>query len=616
MDLARSTGRFAGALTEDVQYLALPGLARRPARQWSASIDQLTLFTLLDQLRYGAHTSETDRDEAFTRLRSIVTELLGDAITEAPTEMTQFDLVLRAAELGALPFEAAVAGDGEPLFVRTEPRAIITRRVRKEGFRETAPSWPTVPHVLYAWAAPDEEVPHEEHARVLRSALGPWIEPLDIAGFNEVVPNPDPAGILTVLPEASLSRINEICEQAARERPFSHVHVLAHGCRIGRGATSEFGIALHDPNGPTRLQAVSKEEITDALCNEGTEPSVVTFAVCDSANIANPIVGSNVAQELHTAGVPVVVASQLPLTVEGSNIFVERFYRSLFRGEDVRCALHDARVSLWEQRETGSLDWMSVVGYVELPEGYTDMLAELRLEAELASLKTARRWYDFIIERKIRDPRAFGAVAHQLEDRIRNLTDFLESGETTASVETVAENRGLLGSAEKRRAELLWLRSEHDDALNWRRDARCALERARDWYRQAFHGHLAAHWSGVQYLSLRAVLEGEITAAEWHTAIYVTELDAYEPEPYWKHGSLAELYLLASKAGFDSKLDEAKVELRELRRLSYARDTEFPLESTRLQLQRYVMWWTSENGFFGQSSDLAEDARELLQGLQ
>ena len=42
----------------------------------------------------------------------------------------------------------------------------------------------------------------------------------------------------------------------------------------------------------------------------------------------------------------------------------------------------------------------------------------------------------------------------------------------------------------------------------------------------------------------------------------------------------------------------------------------FPLESTERQLRRYVQWWTTANGFFPGTSDLAGDAASLLKELR
>jgi len=610
VDFARSTGEFAGSLIKNTVYLVMPGRPGRPASQWIAPFAQLRLLELLDSLRYRPGGPAEGDGKGFDELVRVVTELLGDLVVEPPAEVTQYDLVFRAAELCGLPFEATLDGTGEPLFVRSSPRAIITRRIRAEGFRESIRAWPTVPRVLYAWAAPDAEVPERQHRSALAAALRPWVEPLQIEGFDEAVPNPDPKGILTVLPNATLQSIKDACREAARERPFTHVHLLAHGRTIGSGLQTGFGIALNKSDAGDAAAVARGADLADALCPPGAEPTVVTLAACDSGNIANPVVGSSVAQELHTSGVPVVVGSQMPLTVPGSVTFVERFYRSIFRGEDVRCALHDTRAALWEQRDTGSHDWVSLVGYVQLPEGYADMLPELRLEAEFASLKTVRRWYDFVMERRITDPRAFEAVAAQLTERIANLTRFLEDPETQLSTKALSENRGLLGSAEKRRAELLW-RWNGDDRGIHRQQARDALRAACRWYREAFFGDPASHWNAVQYLALQAVLDGKINPGEWHAAKFAASIDQATAQSFWRHGSLAELYLLSTHAGQPKMLNLAREELRQLRRsICHAAD-QFPLESTKMQLMRYVQWWTTANGFFPGENDLAAQAISL-----
>ena len=109
---------------------------------------------------------------------------------------------------------------------------------------------------------------------------------------------------------------------------------------------------------------------------------MVTVATCDAANLTNTITSKrSIAHGLHELGFPVVVASQFPFTVPGSNLMVETFYKALLGGEDVRIALHQARVALYENRQTTGHDWASLVGYVRLPEGYADHLLDVRLES-------------------------------------------------------------------------------------------------------------------------------------------------------------------------------------------------------------------------------------------
>jgi hypothetical protein len=602
-------------MTRQTPYLILPGRAAIPTSQWLASLKQLDLVALVDLLRYKGETSPAERDKALGQLQAIVQELLGEVLIRLPDEPVQLDLVFHAAELAGIPFEAAAATDRTPLMARPQP-VVITRRVRVKEFPDRVTEWPVVPRVLFAWAEPDEEVPWREHRSALRQGLRPWIEPLRIAGFNEAVPDPDPTNILTMIATASLEQIREACAAAsASDRPFSHVHVLAHGCSIGQGLEAQFGVALHSSEEGGGVERVSGADLARALCGEEAGPSVVTLAACDSANIENPVVGSSVAQELHAAGVPVVIGSQLPLGVEGSVTLVECFYDALFRGKDVRDALHEARIALLADSRAARYDWMSVVGYIQLPEGYARMLNELRLEAVMAALKTARRWYDYIIEEQIAEPQAFEQVADQLEARISDLTGLLDDQAAKRTPAVVSENRGLLGSAEKRLAELLWLRSDHETASDWRDLSRKALDRALHWYREAFFSDPSAHWSAIQYLSLTAILTGKISVQDWYAASFAASNDPNADEPYWSYSSRSELCLLAPFAGLETQMAEAEEQLASFRRLTDTRDDTFPLTSTRLQFGRYVHWWTSANGFFPGVDDLAQPATRLLRIL-
>ena len=109
---------------------------------------------------------------------------------------------------------------------------------------------------------------------------------------------------------------------------------------------------------------------------------------------SSPYTNYSLAQELHRLGVPVVVASQLPLTMAGSVVMARVFYRYLLEGDDVRRALHAARVALRDDANAGH-DWLSLVGYVRLPpEGYARHLAEFGLRAELGMLDAQQKRAD------------------------------------------------------------------------------------------------------------------------------------------------------------------------------------------------------------------------------
>src|SRR5262249_26123196 len=194
----------------------------------------------------------------------------------------------------------------------------------------------------------------------------------------------------------------------------------------------------------------------------------------------------------------------------------------------------------------------------------------------------------------------FERVARLLAGRIGDLEKFLKDPNEPKRPGVLEENRGLLGSAEKRLAELHFERYRRGHAGEWRQQAGDALRRARDWYRQGFQGNLSHHWTGVQYLSLEAALEGQIKDSDlWHAAVAAARIAASNPKEYWAQGSLMELYLLAPLAGQGSQEDAATAALTAMKlRVNNAGSDRFPLESTEHQLRRYRTWWTTANGFF------------------
>ena len=82
----------------------------------------------------------------------------------------------------------------------------------------------------------------------------------------------------------------------------------------------------------------------------------------------------------------------------------------------------------------------------------------------------------------------------------------------------------------------------------------------------------------------------------------------------WAMGSLIELCLLASLAGQNPLISEAKEVWAQMKQAVAALEPPdpFPIESTERQLRRYVGWWTTANGFFPGRSDLAAEAASLL----
>lgn len=607
-----------GILRQGERYLATCG--EKPPRQFDMPLSHREFFTRLKKLRYQASDTASDRKRALAELSSFVTGIL--APPEAvPGEPVQLDLVTSAAELWALPFEAALADGEKPLFADPDRVVVPTRRVRQE-FADRAFRWPAKPRVLFAYASPksQREVPSKDHKDVLKAALEPWIEGLPEDFLTE-------GSVLRILPGASLESITEACRIAhEKKKPFTHVHILAHGQRV-KGEwddDSYFGVALQSKSG----KAATAEELVEALMLKKGPPVVVTLAICDGGNAENSVIpGRSLAHTLHREGVPVVVASQLPLTFSGSVAMTREIYGALLSGDDVRLALYKARKALHELPEAkAGHDWVSLVAYVQLPEGYADHLLEVRLQSELACLLAARRWADQILEGSAESDLPLEKVAKNLKQRIKALSKFIAETEkyTSRRGGIYEENAGLLGSAHKRLAELLFRRSSRSGNSKLLEESRAELGAACSSYLQGYKRNLSHHWTGVQYLSLRAVLDGSLQDKDigyWHAALGAAEIarDADEKE-YWALGSIAELLLLAPLAGQKARLEEGCERLREMRGRVEKHNREDlpidPIESTRFQLRRYQNWWTKPNGFFsGREKDLSEDASLLLEAL-
>jgi hypothetical protein len=412
------------------------------------------------------------------------------------------------------------------------------------------------------------------------------------------------------VPNAKLRDIEAALESAANaNKGFTHVHILAHGTPVPDEFDKRFGIALdHAIEG---VDAVKPEHLAAALSAVASTSVVVTLAACDLANQTDSInPAKSVAHELHVSGIPVVIASQLPLTIDGSIILVRRFYTELLSGRDVRAALHAARVELYENSARAGHDWVSLVGYVQLNEGYADFLKNISLQSRLASLENLRDKADVLVE--------CGASQEQIlklrDDLVRQIGELqflLTSNNDGAALD---ENLGLLGSAEKRLAEFCFRQIGGEPG---RAESRLALERARTWYRQAFTKNPSHHWSGVQYLALDVALSGAVNTKDWKTAYRAAEVDRVRANEFWAHGSLVELALLSRRIGENTyeKTDEtAEAYLEEMRqRISQLENPPVldPLRSTKLQLLRYADWWRQDHGYFGGTDDLAAEAARL-----
>lgn len=642
LEFARS-GNPAGNLEKGREYFV--SIDSEKHHSFPMPLGHLEMLDLLAMLRYDDRVSDEEREAALRSLSDAVTPVLNEVTAGLDDNDVQLDLITNARELWALPLEAALAGDERPRFARADRRVVLTRRTPRP-FAERALSWPAQPRVLFVHASPRwasaSPARADEHLEILRDVLAPYMPPL----AESPVALPDESHVVTVLPDATLRDIDDAYRKAEKDRrPYTHVHLLAHGVRMEdpRGPHRDrYGIALCSAdNKPTPAEALAKILRPSAPDETRTQelPVVVSLASCDSANAVNTLMLGGVAQELHHSGVPVVIASQLPLTFAGAKIMLREFYAAWLEGCDVREALHRTRVALHDAKDANppearaGHDWVSLVAYVRLPEGYADYLFEIRLQSQLAALENASRFADHLVLNNVRDDWQFDLVTRRVQERIERLHAFQQEippADKHRRRDVLLENAGMLGSAHKRLAELMSRRAAADSArrAHWLEQSRAAMEEARQVYRNAFLSNTSHHWSGVQYLALEAVLTGRIAnVGEWW-ACQVSAANARdhaqssESDRIWAQGSLAELTLLAPLApGAPVEPAAADAALGDLcRRVRAAPPGTWPvlspIDSTRRQLLRYVGWWSKRNGFFGdRDTDLSAEAERLVRLL-
>lgn len=575
-----------GVLMPEKSYLRLK--ASEPVGSVTITIGHKELLQKLYDLRYEGDFSQEEKKKKIIELSKLIKSFMADFSSDEEGPV-QIDLVLNPSELGLLPFELLLDDQDVPWFTKENKEVILTRRIRQK-FIAKEEKWPIIPKVLFVYSNPTygsfREVPWKEHKGFLKWALRSWItEDMEQSDENEV---------LTIIHNASLLDLkNKLSEADQSGKPFTHIHILAHGTEIIEPFDREFGVALsNEDQKPTKV-----EEFVTIFDDLKIKPFTVTYCICDSGNFISPISGEkNIVHSTHKRGVPIVIGSQLPLSFAGAKVIVRDFYDSLLGGEDVRRAIHKTRCNLYSSLKD-THDWMSMVAYVRLPEGYTDYLLENNIKRELAALKTIRSNADRLIENQSGTIDDYDTLINDLNSRIKVLSVQIENDDGNDS-QLSLEMVGLMGSACKRLAEIYFYKSKLSDAssLETQADQRKYLEESMKWYKKASLSNLSHHWSLVQFISLHFVLTGEVLGKFINAAEIAIEYAIKDnPKEVWAYGSHLELGLLMNQP--EDKLLETVNKLVDQVNKTEASE-KFPLRSMHLQLMRYKEWWIKDNGFF------------------
>lgn len=426
LELLRTGPEHNQLLSPLTPYLAVCG--NRPAETIYLSHEHIDVIERLDRVRYneGRAASEYDLQlaaEPVLRLlgsiRGFREELSFARRDEAGIILVR--LILSAQELALLPFELAFGpnapGPRSAASIVIPPHVVLSRETRRES--PPIDYWPDHPKILVVAADPrGQGLPMRAHMLALRRALHPWLDrraPSAATADQKAIVD-ELSAMVTVCDNASVEAVAKLCASNA----FTHVHVLCHGA-LSSGREPRFGLAMHDSFNPSITSWVDAERFASAILSgvrttRERAPSVLTLCVCDSSNVATVVrPNASVAHELHAGGVPLVVASQLPLTFEGSTVLTETFYQSIFKGEAPSRALAEVRAKL-ARSLPHTHDWAALTVYSSLPATEEETVRAARVEALKQQIEVPLVQLDRF---GLRD----GADAVALDEQSRSLLD-------------------------------------------------------------------------------------------------------------------------------------------------------------------------------------------------
>jgi hypothetical protein len=571
----------------------------------------------------------------------LIRELAENAGDASP--LFHLRLILSANELALLPFELADAppgfvGAGQAMLLQSQAPVCITREVRRVSVDDATFNDQAPPYILVVASTAAGAIPLEAHLTALRQVIEPWM--------RFYLPDAEPrceqerrqrvSEHLKVIPDASIRDIEEACATGR----YTHVHILAHGVPLKKGDDRRYGLALHHPSQLSKVDVVDGAQLAKALrpplktyAPGFARPSVVTLAACDAGSVGSVVgAGASIAHALHEDGIPLVVASQLPLSFAGSVIMVRELYKGFLVGQDPRTLLVGLRRQLRTQAPT-TYDWASIVAYASFPPSLETQLREFQIKQAQRRLEAAFHHADRMLlslegrqQSSARMPTRPPKPDEIREQRLR-LDEDSTRLESLLSAEPGSLALGLLASSEKRLAQLLYRMDEAglaslDHTMGDRLSlVRATLLRSRKYYYRAFHKDRQP-WALVQALVLTAVLgpytQESIGRDEWELARILSEEElksTNRQQLAWANANLMELYVLVPVI---PKLDvpaakASKEARRYLQAFMQATDEDrIEVYSTRRQLERYPGFFAEINSGLHKVANHAAQLVKLL----
>ena len=359
--------------------------------------------------------------------------------------------------------------------------------------------------------------------------------------------------VLTVLSQVSLAALEQTCRAAVRDaKPFTHVHLLAHGYPVGYAHRQRFGMAFHSATGD--LAEVTPEQVEDALKPLVGHAVVVTLATCDAANLTNTDdLATQHRPQSPRIGIPDRRGIAAPVDQGRLHaIGVDLLRRAAGRHRCAGGIARDAPGLVPDPAANGAR--LGEPGRLRAPAG--------RLCGSPAGHQ-ARCGAGGAEDRYKVAPTDWSRASAGIRPASIRSQTWCRRASRDSKPSSMNPGRPAGAACSKRIwacsavprnawASSCFVRSGLGESDRWRQAMREALERARGWYLRASEHNLSHHWTAAQYLSLEAALTGSIAnCGLWHAAVTSAQIDRRRPRPMdviWALGSLLELYLLAPLA--------------------------------------------------------------------
>jgi hypothetical protein len=337
-----------------------------PPQAISLPLEHRALEHHLSRIRYGARTEDDPADRQHHRevlaglLVGVLRQIQGlkGAIDEATRGGAGVELriITGAAELQLLPFELAMDATLPDPLVAPGVRVVVVRETRSLAVLET--SWPDYPRILVGASDAGGFVPLENVLLAVRDALRPYFETAKPSARHL-------AEMISIEPTLSLKGLQARLANP-EGRQYTHLVLLAHGGLTESGAV----LLLSGQNGA--VDRVDGGRLGSAL--GANMPGMVMLAACDAGARNDVRVGGigSLAMSCHLAGVPLVVASQLPLSFMGAYHMVHKVLKGGLEVRHPADCLFAAREAMRVENggdQIGGLDWASLVAYGRWPAG-------------------------------------------------------------------------------------------------------------------------------------------------------------------------------------------------------------------------------------------------------